>query len=110
MARKAAAAAEGPNKSEAIRNYKNENPDAGPKAIAAALADDGIEVTPAFVSTVLSNDKRKSGRIGVRGRGRRSGGGDASLDNLIQAKKLAEQMGGIDQARAALDALERILA
>jgi hypothetical protein len=33
-----------------------------------------------------------------------------SLDSLIQAKKLAEQMGGIAQARAALDALERILA
>ena len=109
MAKKAAAVVEGPNKSEAIRNYKSENPEAGPKAIAAALADDGIDVTPAFVSTVLSNDKRKSGRIGVRGRGRRAGSVD-SLDSLIQAKKLAEQMGGIAQARAALDALERILA
>ena len=110
MARKAAAAVEGPNKSEAIRSYKNANPDAGPKAISAALADDGIEVTPAFVSTVLSNDKRKTGRIGTRGRGRRPASSDASLDNLIQAKKLAEQMGGIEQARAALNALERILA
>ena len=109
MARKAATV-EGPSKSEAIRSYKNANPDAGPKAIAAALGDDGIDVTPAFVSTVLSNDKRKTGRIGGRGRGRRPSGGDASLDNLIQAKKLAEQMGGIEQARAALNALERILA
>jgi hypothetical protein len=108
MARKAAAV-EGPSKSEAIRSYKSKNPDAGPKAIAAALADDGIKVTPAFVSTVLSNDKRKGGSTG-RGRGRRAGGGNASLDNLIQAKKLAEQMGGIEQARAALDALARILA
>jgi hypothetical protein len=107
MARKAAAV-EGPSKSEAIRNYKSKNPDAGPKAIAAALADDGIKVTPAFVSTVLSNDKRKGGGTGRRGR--RPGGGNASLDNLIQAKKLAEQMGGIEQARAALDALARILA
>lgn len=108
MARKAAVV-EGPSKSEAIRNYKSENPDAGPKAIAAALADDGIKVTPAFVSTVLSNDKRKSGRSAGGRRGRRSSG-NASLDSLIQAKKLAEQMGGIEQARAALDALERILA
>ncbi len=109
MAKKAVAV-DGPSKSEAIRSYKNGNPDAGPKAIAAALADDGIKVTPAFVSTVLSNDKRKSGRIGGRGRGRRAAGGDSSLDSLIQAKKLAEQMGGIERARAALDALERILA
>jgi hypothetical protein len=109
MAKKAAAAVEGLSKSEAIRTFKNENPDAGPKAISAALAADGMKVTPAFVSTVLSNDKRKSGTIG-RGRGRRAGGGDSSVDNLIQAKKLAEQMGGIEQARAALNALERILA
>lgn len=110
MAKKAAAG--GPNKSVAIRSYRNDNPEAGPKAIAAALADDGIKVTPAFVSTVLSNDKRKSGKSSGRGRGpgRRAAGSDSSVDSLIQAKKLADQMGGIEQARAALDALARILA
>jgi hypothetical protein len=101
------AAADGPSKSEAIRSYKNENPDAGPKAIAEVLNKQGFKVTAGFVSTVLSNDKRKSGRTG--GRGRR-GGGSAQYDNLIQAKQLADQMGGIEAARAALDALARILA
>ncbi len=101
----------GPNKSVAIRDYKAAHGDAGPKAIAEGLAKDGIKVTPAFVSTVLSNDKRKSGK-GRRGkrRGRRPGPqGNQALASLIQAKKLAEQMGGIEPARKALNALAKLL-
>jgi hypothetical protein len=101
----------GPNKSVAIRDYKAAHDDAGPKAIAEALGKDGIKVTPAFVSTVLSNDKRKSGK-GKRGkRGGRRGAprADKGLASLIQAKKLAEQMGGIEPARKALNALAKLL-
>lgn len=108
MARKSAA---GPNKSAAIRNYKESHASAGPKEITEALAKDGIKVSAAFVSTVLSNDRRKGrkGRKKVamrRSVGNRSGGAFA---NLIQAKKLADQLGGVDKARAALDALAKIL-
>jgi hypothetical protein len=100
----------GPNKSDAIRKYKAHNSGAGPTAIAEGLSKDGIKVSPAFVSTVLSNDRRK-GRKGRRGR--RSGGrraaGSRSLGNLLLAKKLAERMGGVDAARQALDTLAKLL-
>ena len=102
----------GPNKSVAIRSYKADHGDAGPKAIAEALSKDGIKVTPAFVSTVLSNDKRKSGKGRRRGRkpGRKAGsGGNKTFNSLVQAKKLAEQMGGIEPARRALNALAKLL-
>jgi hypothetical protein len=104
----------GVNKSEAIRAYKAGNDQAGPKEVTEALAKDGIKVTPAFVSTVLSNDRRKSGKPARRKGGRRGGrptmnGSMDAVANLVQAKKLADQMGGIPQARAALDALARIL-
>ena len=111
----------GASKSEAIRHYKNSHQDAGPTAIAAALTKEGTKVTPAFVSTVLSNAKRKSNKRGrkmgrrkmVR-RGRRPAviarSSSDPVGRLIQAKKLAEQMGGVEQARAALDALAKILA
>ena len=104
-------AAGGPNKSEAIRNYKEKNPDAGPKGISAGLAKEGVKVTPAFISTVLSNDRRKARkgrRKGGRKPGRQAAGGDA-LQALVQAKRLADQMGGVAKARSALDALARIL-
>jgi len=104
MARKAAA---GPNKSAAIRAYKDSHASAGPKEITEALGKDGVKVTPAFVSTVLSNDRRK-GRKGRRKGGRPRGSANAFAD-LVQAKKLADQMGGVEKARAALNALAKIL-
>jgi hypothetical protein len=118
MAKKAAA---GPSKSEAIRNYKNENPNAGPTEIATALTKDGTRVTPQFVSTVLSNAKRKGGKRGRRRMARRgrpaaaratSTGNDNNdlLQNLVQAKKLADRLGGIDKAREALDVLAKLFA
>ena len=101
----------GPNKSVAIREYKSSHGDAGPKAIAEALGKDGIKVTPAFVSTILSNARRKSGKTRRRRRAGRAGAprGNRSLAQLMQAKKLAKQMGGIEPARRALDSLAKLL-
>ncbi len=95
-------------KSASIRNYKSDHPTAKPKEIAEALSKAGEKVTPAFVSTVLSNDKR-------RGKKRRGGrkpdraAGMSGFENLVQAKRLADQMGGVTKAKAALDALAKIL-
>jgi hypothetical protein len=97
-------AAGGPTKSELIRSYKKSHGGAGPTEIAAALSKDGSKISPQFVSTVLSNDRRKS----RKGRRAKAAGND-SVQTLVLAKKLADQMGGIDQARTALNALARIL-
>ena len=102
----------GINLSEEIRKYVQANPSAKPKAISEGLASAGVKVTPIYVSTILSNERRKSGK-GKR-RGRRLGrpaaqsSGDV-LANLVLAKKLADRMGGIESARAALDTLAKIL-
>ena len=98
----------GTSKSAAIRNYKTAHQSAGPTEIAAALTKEGTKVTPAFVSTVLSNARRKGkGRRRAIRQNTRSGGDP--IQSLVIAKKLADQMGGIDKARTALDALARIL-
>lgn len=97
-------------KSAAIRNYKAEHQDAKPKDIAEALNKAGEKVTPAFVSTVLSNDKKRGKK--KRGKpGRKPGSVVAAsqFESLVQAKKLADQMGGVHKAKAALDALAKIL-
>ena len=101
-----------PNKSKVIRDYKNEHPGEGPKSIAAALSATGLKVTPGFVSTVLSNDKRKSGKSrgpGRRGRKPASETAGDSIEQLIQAKRLVDKLGGIDKARSAIDALAKLL-
>jgi hypothetical protein len=100
MARKS-----GQNRSAAIRAYKDSNKNAKPKEISEALVKDGVKVSPAYVSTVLSNARRKGGG---RRKKRGAAGGRAYAD-LVQAKKLADAMGGIDRARSALSALARIL-
>ncbi|MBX9720928.1 MAG: hypothetical protein K2X81_06010, partial [Candidatus Obscuribacterales bacterium] len=65
MAKKKAAG--GVNKSELIRAYKAEFPDAKPKAIVEGLAAKGVEVNAQIVSTVLSNAKKKGGKVGKGG-------------------------------------------
>jgi hypothetical protein len=99
----------GGTKSALIRNYKRDNPAAKPKEIAEALSKTGEKITPAFVSTVLSNEKRRGKK--KRGGGRKPGPVSAAsgYENLVQAKRLADQMGGVAKAKAALDALARIL-
>jgi len=100
----------GPSKSQAIRDYKADHADAGPKAIAEALGKEGVKVSAQFVSTVLSNARKKSGK-GKRGRrkGRKAAGAGNMLNQLVLAKKLAARMGGVDKARQALDTLAKLL-
>lgn len=99
------------NKSEAIRKYMTEHPDAGPTAVAQALnAREGWRISPAYVSTIKNKVRETKGR-GRRGRGggRRAGGrGAVSEQALLKAKELARLMGGINQAKAALDLLARL--
>jgi hypothetical protein len=101
----------GPNKSLEIRSYKEANPTASPKEIAEALDKQGISVSAQFVSTVLSNAKRKGGKIGKRGPkpGRKAAVMGGDVQNLIMAKKLVDQMGGVEAAKAAINALAQIL-
>ena len=105
----------GVNKSQAIRDYLAANPQAGPTAIVAALATKKIKVTTALVSGVKT---RAGSKTRGRGRGRprktatkrrRSMSKDTVvISDLLQAKKLAERMGGIERARTALAALARL--
>jgi len=103
----------GPNKSSEIRNYKDANPTASPKEIAEALGKQGIGVSAQFVSTVLSNAKKKGGKIGKRGPkpGRKAAAAAAigDVQQLIKAKKLVDQLGGVEAARSAINALAQLL-
>lgn len=121
----------GPNKSQAIREYYTANPDAKPKAVVEALAAQGIEVSPAFVSTIKSTTFGKSIKGGRRVSKRvpksvsasavgaaapaaaktsrsASTSGEITIDSLVKAKGLVRDLGGIDNAINALTALKRL--
>jgi hypothetical protein len=108
----------GVNKSKAIRDWKQANPRHKPKQIAAALGKKGIKVTPGFVSTILSTSKKKK-TIGKPGRPKGSRTVQAgrspkpsteiSYESLLKVKQIVREMGGIEDARSALTALEHLL-
>ena len=102
----------GPNRSQAIRDYVKDNGDAKPKAISEGLAKAGVKVSPGYVSTVLSNARRKGGKSARGGKKRGGAGRPTGNDvyaNLVLAKRLVDQFGSVDKARSALDTLAKIL-
>ncbi|MEO1615239.1 MAG: hypothetical protein AAFV88_05280 [Planctomycetota bacterium] len=113
---------DGVSKSQAIRDYMKANPKAKPKDVAEALTAKGYDVKPNYVSMIKFQSKKKPAG-GTKRRGRPAGStttrkpaaakktaassDTVSVDSLVKAKELIEAV-GIDEARAALAALERL--
>ena len=98
----------GLNRSEEVRKYLLAHPAAGPKEVVAVMAQQGITITSALVSNVKygsGRSKKANHRARAAAAPPVEAGSDIPLDLLIEAKKFADRMGGIAQARAALDAL-----
>jgi hypothetical protein len=77
--------------------------DAAPKEVIAILKKRKIEVSPAQVSNVKAHMK-KEGLLGPVQTAR----GKISADDLFEAKKLADRLGGIKPAIRVLEALSRL--
>ncbi len=99
MAKKKKAAV---NKSQLIRDHLAAYPADGPQAIMVALKKKGIEVSESLIGAVKYSGKKKVGSK------RPAAGDKISLSTLIQAKKMAEQLGGVEKARDALAALSKL--
>lgn len=105
------------NKSDAVREYLAQNPSASPVAVQQALKARGIVIS-ASLASAIKYSKRGPGRPRGRRPGRPPGrpramgtagsNGQIRADDLIAAKRFAEQVGGIATARKALDLLERL--
>lgn len=101
------------NKSQAIRDYNAKHPNDGPTAVTKALAAQGIKVTPPQVSNVLSaagkktKGKKRGPKPGSK-RGAASSTDKVSLDSLIDAQKFAEKVGGVDEAKQLIGALQKL--
>jgi hypothetical protein len=120
----------GPNKSQAIRDYYAANPEAKPKQVVEALAAQGVDVSAAFVSTIKSTSLTKGSRKTGAKRGPRSvkaasegttsrssaresaasrrSEGTVSIESLVKAKGLVKELGGLDNAISTLEALKRL--
>jgi hypothetical protein len=102
----------GVNVSQMVRDYKSQHKRSKPKDIAAALNDRGVKISSQYVSTVLSNWRRKKGRRvrAAAGAAQSNGRGSGiSIAQLVKAKKLVRKLGGVDEAKKMIDALSKIL-
>jgi len=103
--------AERVNKSEIIRNLAAANAGLGPKDLAGIVSKQLKQaITPMYISTVLSNAKKKAANgpttPGRRGR-KPAGSGQA---NLLTVATFAKENGGIGAVRSALDTLDQLAA
>lgn len=95
------------NKSEKIREALTANPQASAKEIIAMLAAQRVRVVSPQVyaiRTKMGNLTANNNPVKTKTKPKAD-----QFAALIQAKKLADAMGGVDKARAALDALAQLL-
>ncbi|MBI2826528.1 MAG: hypothetical protein HYX69_17785 [Planctomycetia bacterium] len=75
----------------------------------AALKAKGTTVSSAQVSNIKASLRKRKGRRGRKaGAVSRDANGTVSLDLLLEAKKLADRIGGVEVAKRLLDALHRL--
>ena len=73
------------------------------------LMDLAMPVLDGFKATQPPGGKKRRGRPpGRGGKPERAANGALTAADLLEAKKLADQLGGIDQAQQALAALEQL--
>ncbi len=110
------------SKSDVIRNYLARNPrSTGAEIVKAIKHETGLNVSAGLVSQVkhqAAKVDRPSAAPGQtsgqkRTTGRRSPkletiGSTLTLESLMAAKKLANQLGGIEAAKTAVDALAKL--
>jgi hypothetical protein len=110
----------GVNKSQAIRDYLTEHPDATASVIRPALAERGIDVSVALIGQIKQWMKKSGGKATKKKAAKKTPAGKQAApresvsaktltaEDLVDAKKLVDELGGIDQARKALEYLEEL--
>lgn len=107
-------AAGGVNMSDAIRDFMTANPSATRPEIRDTLQAQGVPVSNSLVNAVFIKVRKGGGKKAKRGPGRpqvaapAAARGDMSAAELINAKQLVDQIGGIAKVREALGLLEQL--
>ena len=100
--------------SESIRRYIAKYPSSKPKEIELGLKQEGVKVSMALISNVKYGGGKKAGKKKRRMRGAvvhaaaRRTSVAVTVEQLLEVKKFADSVGGVDQVRTALDTLEQL--
>lgn len=127
------------NKTQVIEKALAASPSKGPKEISEALTAKGVDVSPAYVSTIKTNLKTKTGapkvatkkKVAPKQKASKTGvtpkkraakkkaakeqapkaapASDITYEQLCLAKAMAKQLGGAEKAKEALAALAQLV-
>lgn len=98
------------NKTQAVKDFLAENPDAATNDVVAAMKKQRITVGANYVSTIRSKGKGKK-KVAAKKKAaptKKAADDKISLSALKEAKKLAATLGGIEQAKEAISALAQL--
>ena len=101
----------GPNKTEMIRGYFKKNPNIAGADIVADMKKREITVTSNYVSNVKSgmNKKKAAKKTTKKTTKKKAAKSDKlSLGDLVKAKKLADELGGVDKTHELLNAVAKL--
>ena len=99
------------NKTQEVKTYMAKNRKATPKEVAVALTAKGIDVTAGYVSTIKSGMKKSKSKKSSQPKKatkKQAPSDKVSISDLVQAKKLVENLGGIEKTKQLLDALSKL--
>jgi hypothetical protein len=102
------------NKTQAVKDFLAENPDAATNDVVAAMKKQRIVVSANYVSTIKSNLKgggKAKKKVAAKKKAapkKKAADDKISLSALMEAKKLAAKLGGIEKAKEAISALAQL--
>lgn len=95
--------------SESIRAYLMAHPNAKPKEIRLALAEQGMKVGTGLISNVKHNFMKNAGKApSVRVAARRTAAIAVTVPQLMEVRRLAVSLGGLTQLQRAIETLEQL--
>lgn len=79
------------NKTAAVNQYMAQHPTAGSTEVSVELKKQGIDVSPAYVSSIKSSQKAKAKAKSTAGRGRKAAKGTSPAQDVKRAGELVYQ-------------------
>jgi hypothetical protein len=98
-------------KTQAVRDFLAEHPEANRRAVVDGLKAKGIKVKLTLVSSLMYKQSSKASKRrapSVHAAARKTTTTSTSIEQLFAVKRFADSFGGADQVRQALDMLEQL--
>ena len=99
-------------KTQAVRDFLADHPEANPRAVVEGLKTRGFKVKITLVRSIMYKKSSKPGRRRrapvVHAAARKTAWAHMSIEQLLEVKRFADSFGGADQVRQALDTLAQL--